>query len=114
MLAKLWINRDQYEARRRLDENGRAVLMTYTHGTCLAIDGDDLQNALADAAALLETEPPRLPEYPPVETVVAMMDLAALCRIPAVQRNPSRWHGHPDTARRMLALADRPEERRPA
>ena len=39
-------------ARRRLDEDGRAVLMTYTHGTAIAIDEDDLHLALAAAAAL--------------------------------------------------------------
>lgn len=66
LLAKTWITRENYLARRRLDEDGRAVLMTYTHGTAVAIDEDDLHLALADAAASLGNDPPELPDHPPL------------------------------------------------
>ena len=109
LLAKTWITRENYLARRHLDEDHRAVLMTYTHGTGIAIDEDDLQQALADAAAALAHAPdnrlPELPQYPPLETVLAMMDLAALHWTPRVEPTPSRWHGPEGSARNMLALA---------
>ena len=116
MLAKVWISREEYLARRHLDDDGRAVLMTYTHGTNLDIYEDDLFQALADAAAALNTTPPEMPDYPPLETELAMLDLAAHHWIPPLPSVPSRWHGNEESARQMLALAsaagtDTPQER---
>ena len=109
MLAKIWISREEYLARRHLDDDARAVLMTYTHNTNLDIYEDDLFQAVAAAAAALNTTPPEMPEYPPLETELAMLDLAAHHWTPDVPSAPSRWHGDEESAREMLALACAPE-----
>ena len=94
VLTKMWLTPTDYERRSDLDEDHRAVLMTFTHHASLYIDEDDLQAVVKDAAHILRlATAPSLRDNIPTEAKSAMLSMAAENWTPPIAGNPGRWTG---------------------
>lgn len=107
VLTKLWITQQEYQRRRDMDENGRAVLITFTHHTPEHMDEDDLPRALTDAAAHTgRTDRPDLPPDLALPDLHRLLSMAAEGWKPTDSDGASRWTGTGLQADRFLEAAD--------
>lgn len=113
VLVKMWLSAAEYERRQDLDENGRAVMINYTHDDGQAFDEDDLPTALQDAAhAAGEPTAPQFPQELPTTTKLQLMTIASYGWLPPSTGQHSRWNDMED-ARNFLKLANPPSDQTP-
>ena len=113
LLVKMWLSAAEYERRQDLDENGRAVMLNYTHDGGQAFDEDDLPDALQDAArAAGDPTAPIFPEHLPTALKLRLMAIAAYGWIPPSAHRHSRWKDMED-AKNFLKLAYSPSNQTP-